>query len=135
MRKAFEVRIREKVAPYKWVLKSKFYFVNSAGDARAKYKGSGQIIRIEKVTREKAQGIGAFFSLGDKLLREFAEESQREKERVEGGENSRLCSAEFTQNGLYNDGLGATEALLSTSLDNNIKKNRRFNEQRNKTTN
>lgn len=80
MRHFFEVRTREKVAPYKWMLKSKFYFVKDASDARGKYHGNGQVLKVEKVSREKALGIGSFFTLGDKLLREFAEERRLERE-------------------------------------------------------
>ena len=79
-RQPLKVRVREKVAPYKWMLKSKFYFANGAAQARGKYRGGGQVLRVEKFTKEKAGGFGSFFTLGDKLLREFAEERRLESE-------------------------------------------------------
>lgn len=75
-RRLHRVKIREKVGPYKWALKSRFYWANSAGEAARKYKGTGEIIRAEKVPR----GFGGFFTQGEKLLQEFAEADRKEKE-------------------------------------------------------
>jgi len=61
------VRIREKIAPYKWVLKTRFYNVNTPREAARKYTGNGEVIRVEKVPR----GFGSFFTLGDKLMISF----------------------------------------------------------------
>ena len=82
----YELRVREKVGPYKWIKKSRFYEAASPGEARGKYKGSGHIMWIEKASREKILGIGEFFKLGDTLLREFKQETnlalaQKEKEK------------------------------------------------------
>ena len=87
MRLKFEVKVREKVGPYKWVLRSKFFTARNPGEARRMYRGDGQVLWTKKVTREKALGIGSFFTLGDKLLREFAEEARLEKElKAKGGD-------------------------------------------------
>ena len=77
----YEVRIRECIEPPKffdgrwqsgkYTKKSKFYRVRDPGDAAKKYKGPGQIMHVEKVSREKLLGIGEFFKLGDQLLQEF----------------------------------------------------------------
>lgn len=128
MKQAFEVRVREKVAPYKWVLKSKFYFAKDAGEARAKYRAGGQILRVEKVTKEKAQGIGSFFNLGDRLLREFADERAKEK----GGE-IKAKQAELALSGRTPDDI-QKEELVMVALTKETKYSRRFNEQRSKTT-
>ena len=90
-RPKFEVRVREKTGPRKWVLKSKFYFTKDAGGARSKYHGDGKVLEVRKVTKERIQGIGAFFTLGDRLLREFAQE--RALEALEkGGEKKKDCT-------------------------------------------
>jgi len=87
LRLKFEVKVREKVGPYKWVLRSKFFTARNPGEARRMYRGDGQVLWTKKVTREKALGIGSFFTLGDKLLREFAEEARLEKElKAKGGD-------------------------------------------------
>ena len=75
-RRLHRVKIREKIGPYQWMLKTRFYHAKNAGEAARKYKGPGEVIRSEKVPR----GFGRFFTLGDKLLAEFAEEARREKE-------------------------------------------------------
>ena len=118
MKQPYEVRVREKVGPYKWTLKSKFYFGKDAGDARSKYHGDGKILEVKKVTKERAQGIGSFFSLGDRLLKEFAQERALEK----GGEKKIVAGV-----------------ILDLTTEDKIKikeakYGRRFNEQRNKTT-
>ena len=119
MKKPFEVRVREKVAPRKWVLKSKFYFAKDAGDARSKYHGEGKVLETKKVTRERAQGIGSFFTLGDRLLREFAQERAMEK----GGEKKIVA------------GVILDVPSKDTTKINEAKYGRRFNEQRSKATN
>lgn len=85
------VRVREHPSPNKWVKKSKFYKAKGPGDARRKYKGNGHVMYVEKVKGEKMFGVGEFFTLGDKLLREFEQEStlaesvrSKEKEKVRG---------------------------------------------------
>ena len=70
----YEVRIREEVAPQRWVKKSKFYNAGSPSEARNFYKGKGHIMWVEKVSREKLMGVGEFFSMGNKLMKEFAAE-------------------------------------------------------------
>lgn len=75
-RKKYRVKIREKIAPYKWIIKTRFYDVNTPGEAARKYKGLGEVVRVEKVPR----GFGGFFTMGEKLLKEFAEEARKEKE-------------------------------------------------------
>ena len=79
----YEVRYREcvelgrsingKWIDGKYVKKSKFYFSQSPQDAAAKYKGKGNIMSVEKVSREKLLGIGEFFTLGDSLLKELGQ--------------------------------------------------------------
>lgn len=125
MKQPYEVRVREKVGPYKWVLKSKFYFGKDAGEARSKYRGDGKVLEVKKVTRERAQGIGSFFSMGDRLLREFALERKLEKERQEGGEKRKDCTV-FV--------VGDMPIFDQTKNKKEAKYGRRFNEQRSKTT-
>jgi len=67
----YEVRVREKVGPDKWIKKSKFFLARSSSDAASKYKGKGTIIHSKKVDRTKVLGVGGFFRLGDDLLREL----------------------------------------------------------------
>ena len=77
----YEVRVRECVSigrsingtwvDGKYVKKSKFYEARDSADAGRKYKGKGQVMSVEKASKEKLLGIGAFFSLGDSLLKEF----------------------------------------------------------------
>jgi len=74
-KRQYRVRIREKLGSYKWMLKTRFYNVNTPGEAARKYKGNGEVIRVEKVPR----GFGGFFTQGEKLLQEFAEEARKEK--------------------------------------------------------
>lgn len=62
----YEVRIRENLTK-----KSKFYFTQGPSEAGAKYKGSGHIMWVQKVGKEKLLGIGEFFTLGDRLLKEL----------------------------------------------------------------
>ena len=125
MKRPFEVRVREKVGPYKWTLKSKFYFGKDAGDARSKYHGDGKVLEVKKVTKERAQGIGSFFSLGDRLLKEFAQERAQEKALEKGGEKSKDCTVIVVGDMPIFDQVKNKEAKFG----------RRFNEQRAKTTN
>jgi hypothetical protein len=88
-RETYEVRVREKVGPNKWVKKSKFYEASSSGEAGKHYEGTGYVMWVERVSREKLLGVGEFFRLGDKFLKELKEEQslpllekQKEKERV-----------------------------------------------------
>lgn len=67
----YEVRVREKMGPDKWVKKSRFYFAKGPADADGKYKGSGLIMWTQKVGKEKLLGVGDFFSLGDQLLKDL----------------------------------------------------------------
>ncbi len=87
----YEVRIREEVSPNKWMKKSKFYWSTHPREARQQYDGSGHIMWVQKAGREKLLGIGDFFSMGNRLLKEFAEEGgntvavqirEKEKEKV-----------------------------------------------------
>ena len=126
MKRPFEVRVREKTGPYKWTLKSKFYFGKDAGDARSKYHGDGKVLEVKKVTRERAQGIGSFFSLGDRLLKEFAQERALEKELEKGGEKKKDCT-------VYVVGDMPIFDQNQTKIKE-AKYGRRFNEQRTKTT-
>ncbi len=85
-RQTYEVRFRVQTGPNKWVKKSRFYNATSPGDARGKYKGPGDIMWVEKVSREKLLGVGEFFRLGDSLLKELKElstlsEIGKDKER------------------------------------------------------
>jgi len=121
-RSKFEVRVREKVGPYKWIIKSKFYFGKDTGDARSKYEGDGKVIEVRKITKERIQGIGSFFSLGDRLLREFAQERAIEKEK--GGEKKKDCTVIV---------VGDMPIFNPTKIKE-AKYGRRFNEQRTKTT-
>lgn len=70
-RQWYEVRVREQVGPEKWVKKSKFYFVKGPGDASKKYRGSGFVMWVQKVSKEKLLGVGSFFGLGDQLLKDL----------------------------------------------------------------
>lgn len=81
-KKLYEVRVREKVGPSRYMKKNKFYNASSPGEARALYKGEGHIMWVEKVSREKLMGVGEFFSMGDRLMKEFA------RERSGGGDGS-----------------------------------------------
>ena len=128
MKRPFEVRVREKVGPYKWTLKSKFYFAKDAGEARSKYHSGGKILEVKKVTKERAQGIGSFFSLGDRLLREFAQERALEKRALEkGGEKKKDCT-------VYAVGDMPIFDQTNQAKIKEAKYGRRFNEQRSKTT-
>lgn len=69
----FRVRVREKVGSDKWVKKTKFYFARNSQDAAEKYKGSGNVMYSQKVGRERSLGLGDFFVLGDKIMRELRE--------------------------------------------------------------
>ena len=80
-RQSYQVRVREEASPGVWVKKSKFYLATGTADAANKYKGSGNIMWVQKVVKEKIFGIGEFFSLGDALLKEFKEEASL-KERL-----------------------------------------------------
>lgn len=67
----YEVRVREKVGTDRWIKKSKFYRASKPRDARDHYHGPGTIMWVEKTSKEKILGTGDFFSLGDKLLKDF----------------------------------------------------------------
>jgi len=67
----YEVRIRCKVSEGREQKKSKFYWLNKPCDANRVYKGSGSIISVEKVSREKLLGVGDYFPFGESLLGEF----------------------------------------------------------------
>lgn len=62
----YEVRVRENGTK-----KSRFYFAKDSSSAASMYKGSGDIMYAQKVSKEKLLGIGDFFTLGDKLLKEL----------------------------------------------------------------
>lgn len=103
----YEVRIRECLRPPrhidgkwdrgKYVKKSKFYFTSGPQDAARKYKGSGQIIHVEKVSRERLLGIGEFFRLGDNLLKEFKEGGSL-LEHIEGNKEQRRQRIHYNKN-------------------------------------
>ena len=94
----YEVRIRECIEPPifrdgkwrsgKYVKKSKFYRTKGPKEAAQKYKGTGQIMHVEKSSREKLQGIGEFFKLGDQLLQDFAKGGTL-LEQLEGNKDKR----------------------------------------------
>jgi len=94
----YEVRIRECLEPPKfeggrwrlgkYIKKTKFYRTKGPKEAAKKYKGPGQIMHVEKSNREKLQGIGEFFKLGDELLREFAKGGTL-IEKLEGNKDKR----------------------------------------------
>jgi len=123
-RSKFEVRVREKVGPYKWIIKSKFYFGKDGGDARSKYDGDGKVIEVRKITKERIQGIGSFFSLGDRLLREFAQERAQERAMEKGGEKKKDCTVIVV----------GDIPIFKEAKIKEAKYGRRFNEQRNKAT-
>jgi len=125
MKRPFEVRVREKVSPYKWTLKSKFYFAKDAGEARSKYHGDGKILEVKKVTKERAQGIGSFFNLGDRLLKEFAQERAQERALAKGGEEKKDCTVIVV----------GDMPIFDQPKIKDAKYGRRFNEHRTKTTN
>lgn len=70
-RQWYEVRVRERLDNDTFVKKSKFFFVPRASDAAHKYRGSGYIMSVQKVEKERLLGVGEFFKLGDELLREL----------------------------------------------------------------
>jgi hypothetical protein len=70
----YEVRVREQIGPNSWSKVSKFFEATSPKRARSQYKGSGLIMWVSKVSKEKLLGIGEFFRLGDDLLRELRRE-------------------------------------------------------------
>lgn len=67
----FEVRVREFLPPDKWIKKSKFYQERSPDEAARKYTGNGHIMSVQTVKREQLLGIGEFFTLGPRLMREL----------------------------------------------------------------
>jgi len=77
-RRWYEVRVREQIGPDKWVKKSKFYKTNGPREAAQKYKGRGNIMWVNKVPKEKALGVGSFFSLGGDLLEDLRKLSGEE---------------------------------------------------------
>ena len=94
----YEVRVRELVAPQNWQKKSKFYFVKSPQDAQRKYRGSGFIMWVRKASYHKALGVGAFFDLGDRLLKEFAQERQEGGDSVQKALEKQLDINEIAKN-------------------------------------
>ena len=72
----YQVRVRERIGLGQWIKKSKFFFARSSGDAAKKYRGGGTVMWAEKVGRDRLIGVGDFFKLGDKLLKEFREENK-----------------------------------------------------------
>ena len=80
MRVKYEVRVREQVSPGKWMKKSRFYEAGSPGEASAHYDGPGRVMWVTKVSKEKLLGVGEFFKLGDKLLRELQDEDLQMRE-------------------------------------------------------
>ncbi len=91
----YELRVREQVSPNKWTKKSKFYWAVAPREARDQYDGLGHIMWVQKAGKERLLGVGEFFTMGDKLLREFASAPEgegsllaqahaKEKERVRG---------------------------------------------------
>ena len=70
MKKLYEVRVKVEEGGIVQK-KSKFYWLQKPEDASKVYKGSGRIVTVEKVGRERLLGVGTFFTLGDDLLREF----------------------------------------------------------------
>ena len=103
----YEVRIRECIEPPKfidgkwrsgkYVKKSKFYRAKRPGDAAKKYRGNGQIMHVEKSSREKLHGIGEFFKLGDQLLQEFAKGGTL-IEKLEGNTKDKRRQRIFNKN-------------------------------------
>lgn len=85
----YEVRVRENPSPNKWVKKSKFYDAASPAEARSKYHGIGHIMWVEKVSKEKLWGVGEFFTLGNKLLKEFSEGGNSESLEAQIREQSK----------------------------------------------
>jgi hypothetical protein len=80
-RRWYRVRIREKVGPNKWMKKTKMYFERGPAEARAKYKGSGHIMYVEKSDEYRIFGFGDFFSMGPELLRDLRREDERTLEQ------------------------------------------------------
>lgn len=82
----YEVRVKKlqgiverngkEVPIYKKV--SRFYWAKSPSDAASCYKGEGRILSIEKVPNERILGVGAFFKLGDDLLRTLRKEGNND---------------------------------------------------------
>jgi hypothetical protein len=103
----YEVRLRVCISPPqqadgKWIRgkytkKSKFYFTQGPQEAARKYKGTGQIMHVEKVGREKLLGIGEFFKLGDNLLKEFKEGGSL-IEHIEGSKAERRQRIQYNRN-------------------------------------
>jgi len=96
----YEVRVREASPSYGEMKKSRFYFARGPGDAASHYKGKGLIMWARSVSREKSLGIGDFFSLGDKLLKELRRgnaleeiSTKKEMERVKT-KNKRFSARE-----------------------------------------
>jgi len=78
-RVGYEVKVRIKLGSDNFKKKSFFFRARSSKEAASKYKGSGSIISVEKVKKERVLGgVGDFFRLGDTLLKELrAEDSLR----------------------------------------------------------
>jgi len=85
----YRVRIRICLSPPlfidgKWrrgvyIKKSKFYLARGSKEAGEKYKGPGQIMNVQKWSRDRLHapvlgvGLGGFLRLGDELLNELKE--------------------------------------------------------------
>lgn len=74
MRQLYEVRIRDNGTK-----KSKFYNAKNPDDAAKRYKGPGSIMWVQRAKKEKMLGVGEFFTLGNVLLKEFAEQKPLER--------------------------------------------------------
>jgi len=80
-RRWYEVRVRERVGPRRWVKKSKFFFERGPKEARQKYTGDGTVMWTEKADQEKLLGIGSFFRLGDRFLSDLRAEQTESLEQ------------------------------------------------------
>jgi hypothetical protein len=98
----FEIRVREEVSPGRFVKKSKFFYVRNSQEAAQKYSGPGHIMASERVKREKALGIGEFFTLGPRLLLEF-----RQLERLEADKKSSVEALSLELGIKKNEGRGS----------------------------
>ena len=85
----------------KYIKKSKFYLAHGPGEAASMYGGPGQIMHVQKVSRDRLHppvlgvGIGGFLRLGDQLLQELKEggpELEEVKETSKDRRRKRLFS-------------------------------------------
>lgn len=86
-RRWYRVRVREKLGPKKWIKKTKMYFEKGPAEARSKYKGNGHVMYVEKTNEYKIWGMGDFFSMGPRLMKELRRENE-EKLRAQGNLNN-----------------------------------------------